>query len=93
MTDSFRMAMALEPRAIKMLNALDDVCDRTQNPAVVRGTLNVLSWSLRDATLRAAPRHILLRAAAMAQQYGACLGADHGRVLETIQDHAEAVKS
>jgi len=93
MTDAFRVAMAPEPRATKMLNALAEVCDRTQDPDVVRGTLNELSWSLLDATLRAAPRRTLLRAAAMAQRHGDSLCADHRRVLAAIQDHADAIKS
>ena len=93
MTDAFRVAMAPEPRATKMLNALAEVCDRTQHPDVVRGTLNELSWSLLDAALRAAPRPSLLRAAAMAQRHGDCLAADHRRVLEAIQDYAGAVEN
>jgi nucleoside-diphosphate-sugar epimerase len=89
MLDAFRMDMAPEPRAVKLLSTLAEVCDRTQDPAIVRGTLNELSWSMLDATLRAAPRKSLMRSAAMAQRHGASLGADHRRVLEAIQDHAD----
>jgi hypothetical protein len=93
MTDAFRMTMAPEPRATKLLNDLTEIADRTQDPDAVRGALNELSWSLLDATLRASPRQALLRAAAMARRHGDSLGADHRRVLEVIQDHAEEVKA
>jgi nucleoside-diphosphate-sugar epimerase len=90
MLDTFRVDMAPEPRAAKLLSALAEVCDRTQDPGIVRGTLNELSWSMLDATLRAAPRTALMRSAAMAQRHSDSLCADHRRVLEAIQDHAEA---
>jgi hypothetical protein len=89
MVDAFRVDMAPEPRAAKLLNALAEVCDRTQDPGMVRGALNELSWSLLDASLRAAPRQALTRAAAMAQRHSDSLGADHRRVLEAIIDHAD----
>ena len=91
MTDAFRVDMVPEPRAVKMLNALAEVCDRTQDPDVVRAALNELSWSLLDSTLRAAPRKALVYAAATAQRHGDSLSADHRRLLETIQDLAEAL--
>ena len=56
MVDTFRVDMAPEPRAVKLLTALAEVCDRTQEPATVRCALKELSWSLLDCTLRAAPR-------------------------------------
>jgi nucleoside-diphosphate-sugar epimerase len=93
LTDAFRVAVAPEPRATKMLSAVAEVCDRTRDPDRVRGALNELSWSLLDATLGAAPRHILRRAAAMAQRHRDSLCADHRRVLEAIQDHADAVEN
>ena len=43
MMDSFLVDMAPEPRAVKLLNALAEVCDRTQEPATVRCALNELS--------------------------------------------------
>jgi nucleoside-diphosphate-sugar epimerase len=89
MLDTFRVDMAPEPRAAKLLSALAEVCDRTQDPGIVRGTLNELSWSMLDATLSAAPRTALRRSAAMAQRHSDSLCADHRRVLEAIQDHAE----
>jgi hypothetical protein len=89
MVDAFRMDVAPEPRAVKLLTALAEVCDRTRDPATVRGALNELSWSLLDCTLRAAPRRALMRSAAMAHRHGHILGADHRRILEAIEDHAD----
>ena len=88
MVDSFRVDMAPEPRAVKLLNAVAEVCDRTQEPATVRCALNELSWSLLDCTLRAAPCQALTRSAAMAHRHSASLGADHRRILQAIEDHA-----
>jgi len=88
MVDGFRVDMAPEPRATKLLTALAEVCDRTEDPAAARGALNELSWSLLDCTLRAAPCQALMRSAAMAQRHSNSLGADHRRILEAIEDHA-----
>ena len=88
MVDAFRVEMAPEPGSVKLLGALAEVCDRTEDPNAVRCALNELSWSLLDASLRAAPRRALTRAAAMAQRHRDSLGADHRRVLEAILDHA-----
>jgi nucleoside-diphosphate-sugar epimerase len=90
-TDTFRMDMAAEPRAVKMLKTLVDICDGTQNPEIVRGALNEMSWALLDATLRAAPHRLLMRAAAMAELHSDSLGTDHKRILTNIKDHAEAL--
>ena len=89
MVNSFRVDMAPEPRAVKLLTALAEVSDRTRDPATVRGALNELSWSLLDCTLRAAPPKALARSAAMAQRHSHSLGADHRRILEAIEDHAD----
>jgi nucleoside-diphosphate-sugar epimerase len=88
MVDSFRVDMAPEPRASKLLTALAEVCERTQDPGIVRCALNELSWSLLDCTLRAAPCRALMRSAAMAQRHSVSLGADHRRILQAIEDHA-----
>ena len=89
MLDAFRVDFAPEPRAAKLLTTLAEACDRTQDPDVVRGVLNELSWSLLDCTLRAAPREALARAAAMAQRHGDSLCAHHRRVLDAVRDHAD----
>ena len=56
MVDSFRVDMAPEHRASKLLTALAEVCERTQDPGTVRCALNELSWSLLDCTPRRAGR-------------------------------------
>ena len=89
MLDAFRVDFAPEPRAVKLLTTLAEACDRTQDPDVVRGVLNELSWSLLDCTLRAAPREALARAAATAQGHGDSLCAHHRRVLDAVRDHAD----
>ena len=88
MVDGFRVDMAPEPRAVKLLTSLAEVCDRTQDPGTVRGALNELSWSLLDCTLRAAPGQALMRSAAMAHRHSQSLRAEHRRILEAIEDHA-----
>jgi nucleoside-diphosphate-sugar epimerase len=93
MVNAFRVDMAPEPRAVKLLSSLAEVCDRTQDPATVRGALNELSWSMLDCTLRAAPPKALMRSAAMAKRHSASLGADHRRILEAIEDHAAGLAS
>jgi len=52
MVDSFRVNMAPDPRTPKLLTALAEVGNRTQDPATVRGAPNESSWSLLDCTLR-----------------------------------------
>ena len=72
---------------MKLLNALAEICDRTQESATVRWAS--CPGALLDCTLRAAPRKALMRSAVMAHQHGASLGVDHRRILEAIEDHAD----
>jgi nucleoside-diphosphate-sugar epimerase len=84
MTDAFRLDMAPEPRAVKLLDSLAEACEHTQEPDVVRGMLDELSWSLLDATMHAAPRQALTRAAVIAQQHRDSMGPSNQRVLDVI---------
>jgi nucleoside-diphosphate-sugar epimerase len=93
MTDSFRLELAPDPRAMIILTALAEVCGRTQDADLARGTLNELSWLLLDATLCTAPREALMHAATMTQRCAHFVGADHRRVLKTVRDHANASRS
>ena len=88
MVDAFRLDMAPNRGRSSCCPPLDEICDRTHDPAMVRAGLNELSWSLLDCTLQAAPRRALTRSAAMAHPHSASLGADHRRILEAIEDHA-----
>ena len=89
--DAFRVDIAPEPRAVKMVTALAEACDRTSDPDMIGGLLNEPSWSLLDATLRAAPHLALTRAAALAHRHGDSLCPDRRRVLQAVQDHAGLV--
>jgi hypothetical protein len=84
MVDAFRLNMAPDPRAVKLLDSLAEVCEHTREPDVVRGILDELSWSLLDATMHAAPPQALNRVAAIAQQHRDSMGPSHQRVLDVI---------
>lgn len=88
--DAFRLEFAPDPRLHKLLSALGESCDRTRDPVLLRQSLNELSWSLLDATLRAAPRSALARSALLAKARWDTMSAGHRRVLETIRDLAGA---
>jgi nucleoside-diphosphate-sugar epimerase len=87
--NTFEAAAVVDSPCPMLLTTLAEACDRTQDPGVVRGALNELSWSLLDCTLRAAPREALARAAAMAQRHGDSLCAHHRRMLDAVRDHAD----
>jgi hypothetical protein len=88
MVDAFRLEMAPDPAAPKMLAALEAVCERTQEPDAVRNALDDLSWSLLDATLGAASDPALARSAALICQHEHALTPVHRRVMEAIRSHA-----
>jgi nucleoside-diphosphate-sugar epimerase len=89
--DGFRLDMAADPLPVKLLTALEDVCDQAPGADSVRGALGELSWSLLDVALRAAPRPALGRAAALARSRQDVLCPDHRRVLDAILASAAAV--
>jgi nucleoside-diphosphate-sugar epimerase len=86
--DAFRLEFAPDPRLHKLLAALGESCDRTRDPILLRQSLEELSWSLLDATLRAAPRSALIRSALLAKAHWDTMSAGHRRVLETVCDLA-----
>ena len=88
MVDAFRLEMAANPRPAKLLSALDEICERTSDPDVVRAGLNEMSWALLDATLHAVPRRVLGRAAALSDPHQGVMSAYHRRVLDAIRDSA-----
>jgi nucleoside-diphosphate-sugar epimerase len=90
MVDAFRLEMAPDPVAPKLLAALEGVCERTKDPDDVRHALDDLSWSLLDATLGAASRPALARSAALICQHEHALTPVHRRVMEAIRTHASA---
>src|SRR5262249_18043538 len=92
MLDTFRLEAAPEPAADKLLDALEEVCAQTADPDAVRGALGDLSWALLDATLSAAPREALTRAAAAAERHDRSLAYEHRRLLQALKEHAGAAR-
>jgi nucleoside-diphosphate-sugar epimerase len=88
MVDAFRLEMAANLQPAKLLGALDEICERSTDPDVVRGGLNEMSWALLDATLQAVPRRVLARAAALSDPHQGVMCPDHRRVLDAIRDSA-----
>jgi nucleoside-diphosphate-sugar epimerase len=84
--DAVALAFAADPRLGKLLTALEQCCDKTRDPVLLRSALGELSWSLLDATLRAAPPSALARSAALAGAHRDTMSADHQRILEAIGD-------
>ena len=91
MVDAFRLDMAPDPVAPKLLAALEAVCERTEEPDTVRHALDDLSWSVLDATLGAAARPALGRSAKLVRQHEHAMTPVHRRVMEAIKSHANAV--
>jgi hypothetical protein len=65
--------------------ALEETCARTQDPAEVRAALDVLSWSLLDATLEAVPHRVLERAVKLCEPHRGSLNGEHARMLVAIE--------
>jgi hypothetical protein len=88
MVDAFTLEMANDNVGAKQLAALDHVCDRTQDPAEVRTSLDDLSWSLLDSALAAASRAALDRSAKLICRHEETMTPVHRRVTEAIKGHA-----
>jgi nucleoside-diphosphate-sugar epimerase len=91
--DAFPLEVAPVPGLAERMQALDDVCARTQQPGPVRAALDELSWSLLDATLTAVPGQALVRAARLAAPHRDSLNAEHRRLLAVIEHHAAVGES
>ena len=91
--DAFQFEVAPVPGLAERMQALEDVCARTQQPGPVRAALDELSWSLLDATLRAVPCQALARAARLTAPYRDSLNAGHRRLLAAIEYHAAVGES
>ena len=93
MVDAFTLEMAQDSVGGKQLAALDAVCERTQDPAEVRTSLDDLSWSLLDAALAAASRTALDRSAKLICQHEETMTPVHRRITESIRGHATPAAS
>lgn len=85
MVDAFPLVMRPDPAPVKLLAALEETCAVTGEPAVIRGALDDLSWSLLDATLEAVPPQVLARSAALTDPYRHGLSPGHQRMLAAIR--------
>jgi nucleoside-diphosphate-sugar epimerase len=88
MLDSFRLDMAPDPAAPKLLRALEETCARTTDDGAVRLALDDLSWSLLDATLAAAGPATLARCAALVRRHEDDMSPVHRRITQAIRTHA-----
>ena len=88
--DVARLQFAADQRLPKHMKALAEDCERRCAPARLKERLGELSWSLLDATLRAAPQEALRRCAAQARPHWDTMPPEHRRMLETIEDLIEA---
>jgi hypothetical protein len=93
MVDAFRLDMAPDQVAPKLLTALETVCERTEDADTVRHAIDDLSWSVLDATLGAAARPALTRSAKLVVQHEHAMTPVHRRVMEAIKGHANAALS
>jgi nucleoside-diphosphate-sugar epimerase len=89
--DAFPLQMASADALDERMYALAGTCARTGEPGAVRAALDELSWSLFDATLSAAPRQVLTRAARIAAPHRGRLDPRHERMLAAIERHAAGV--
>jgi hypothetical protein len=90
MVDAAPVLMAPDPAAAGRLADLERGCEQSQDPAVARGLLDELSWSLLHATLDAAPSPALARMAAQAAPYRDRLNGAHHRLLHAISGTVRA---
>jgi hypothetical protein len=88
--DAARLQFAADQRLPKHLKALAEDCERTQAPARLKERLGELSWSLLDASLRAAPQEALRRCAMQARRHWNTMPPGHRRMLQAIEDLIEA---
>jgi nucleoside-diphosphate-sugar epimerase len=89
MIDSAVVPPAPDPAPTEFLLAdLDQACQRTQDPGVLRGLLNELSWSLLYATLDTAPAPALARMAAQAAPFSDRLNPAHYQVFQALSGTA-----
>jgi len=88
--DAFPLVLAPEPELDSLLLALEEASDQTQQPAAVRAALDALSWAMFDAALRAAPPHVLARAAALTAPHRSRLNPQHLRMLNAFEHYAAA---
>jgi nucleoside-diphosphate-sugar epimerase len=90
MVDTFRLEMAPDPAAPKLLAGIATACDRGFCDGMVRQALDDLSWSLLDATLAAAAPAAVARCARLTRRHENAVSPTHLRVMRAISAHADS---
>ena len=86
--DAFPLIVTPGPELQQRLQALDEACQSTEDPAVLRPALDQVSWMLLDATLNAVPKRTLVRAAQLTARHSGGLTPEHQRMLAAIMREA-----
>ena len=86
--DAFPLIVAPGPELQQRLQALDEACQSTEDPAVLRPALDQLSWTLLDAMLGAVDKRVLTRAAQLTAKHQGGLIPEHQRMLAAIMREA-----
>ena len=86
--DAFPLIVTPSAELQQRLQALDEACQSTEDPAVLRPALDQLSWTLLDATLGAVAQPVLARAAQLTAKHQGGLIPEHQRMLTAIMREA-----
>ncbi|HEV3382223.1 MAG TPA: SDR family NAD(P)-dependent oxidoreductase [Trebonia sp.] len=87
MVNSFRLEMAPDPAAPKLLDVLDRACARTRDNDAIRHALDDLSWSVLDAALAAADLSALRRSAMLTRRFEDGMTPAHRKIMRAITAH------
>lgn len=82
--DVFPLIVTPGTEVQQRLRALDEACQSTEDPAVLRSALDQMSWALLDATLSAVNTRVLTRAAQLTLKHQGSLIPEHQRMLAAI---------
>lgn len=82
--DAFPLIVTPGTEVQQRLRALDEACQSTEDPAVLRSALDQMSWALLDATLSAVNTRVLTRAAQLTLKHQGSLIPEHQRMLAAI---------
>lgn len=82
--DAFPLIVTPGAELQQRIQALDEACQSTEDPDVLRAALDQLSWTLLDATLGAVDKQVLARAAQLTAKHQGGLIPEHQRMLATI---------
>jgi hypothetical protein len=86
--DAFPLIVTPSAELQQRLQALDEACQSTEDPATLRPALDQLSWTLLDATLGAVGQPVLARAAQLTAKHQGGLIPEHQRMLAAIMREA-----